>query len=107
MNKELRESWSGYESVRDEEEPLLSEESRNETGYYQYEPDNLPRESVRPKTLSNIFKSVSHAFKSYYSDVSNESFDENQLEQVSSSSIGDSNSPENYRCLIQEKSYYL
>ena len=69
LNKEIREKWSGYESIGVEEEPLLTEESRNEGKYYQYQPDNLPNETERPKTLSNIFNSVSQAFRSEKSAI--------------------------------------
>ena len=94
LNKEFKERWSSYETISEDQEPLLSDESRNDTHYYQYEPDNVPVQTERPKTLSNIFNSVSHAFRSYYSDASNESIDENLSHLDSSSSDSDSNSPE-------------
>ena len=100
INKEFRERWSGYDSISEDQEPLLSEESRNDVNY-QYQPDNLPVKNEKPKTYY-IFNSVSKTFKSYYSDVSNDSYDENQTRQVHHHQIVNQ-----IHQLIESKKFYL
>ena len=109
LNQKFRERFSGYETIDPESEPLLDEESRSDSKYYQYTPDikteledvklyrtdeDIAKEK-KPKTLSNIFRSVTKVFQSYYSDASNSSSSNAPTQLDSSSSDSENNSPVN------------